>query len=77
MRSTSTIQRDRSGVFCLCAIGNGGANVLFYQVRILFQHFFKAHAAGEKVQNERDLDARAADAWLAKADVRINRNAFQ
>jgi hypothetical protein len=38
---------------------------------------FERHAGGEKVENQRDPNARALDSWLAEADVRVDRDAIQ
>lgn len=61
----------------LSAIGEAGLNIQRNQTWILIEDLFERHAGGEKVENQRDPNARALDSWLAEADVRVDRDAIQ
>ena len=71
-------QIDSAALACnLGAIRNGGANIVWRELRIRFQDLLRRLAAGEKVENQRHPDARTPDARLAEADVGVDHDAVE
>ena len=48
-------------------VSDGGKNVLTLQERIIFEDLLKRGSGAEELENVRDADACAADAWTSTA----------
>ena len=57
-----------------CTISNGCANIFYAKLRILCDNIWNrkfphAHSTGEKIEDKRNPNSRAADAWFSKTDA--------
>src|SRR5262245_53558037 len=55
-----------------CGVGNGSADVIQRQWRILFDDLFWRHTLGKIIQDDGDHDSSSADARLTVAHVRVD-----
>jgi hypothetical protein len=53
---------------------NGSENIFSFEKRIVGENLFETRASTQQVQNIRDPDAQAANAWTAPAFARLDGN---
>ena len=72
----SNLQRNLYKPFLrhFCAIGDSCANIFYAKMGILCDDLLHAHSTGEKIEDKRNPNSRAADTGFSKTDIRIYRD---